>query len=120
MPCVLLEPAAQLRRQLAESGANVLDFVGRDGHWHQVGIGEVAIVARFFLMPLAARDVGHVVPAAGLLGHVAELLAGLLPDLRIAARLRSPWPRSTARKLFMFLTSTIGVAIRSPACRSAD
>ena len=55
-------------------------FASADRDRHQVGLGEVAIVARLFLVPLAAGDVGRVVPAAGLLGHVAQPLAGLLPD----------------------------------------
>ena len=87
-----------------------LDFFCRDGDRHQIGIGEIAVVARFFLLPLRRGSFACVVPAASLLGHVAEFLAGLPARPRTAARPRRPCARSTARKLFRFLISTIGVA----------
>ncbi len=68
------------RGQFAERGPSGLDPLGRHPHGHQVGLGKVAVVARFFLVPLAPGDVFDVVPAAGLLGHFAQLLAGFLPD----------------------------------------
>ena len=62
-------------------------------------------------MPLSPRDLGLIVPAAGLLGDFAERAVGLLPLLVLPLRFVAQ-ARSTARKLFMFLISTIGVATR--------
>ncbi len=54
----------------------------RDGD--EVGVGEVAVVGRLFLAPLAEGDAALGVPAAGFFGDVAQLVARALPLVELA------------------------------------
>ena len=60
-------------------GANARDLtyfvelLVSNGDRHQVGIGKIPVVTRFFFVPLRVRQFANVVPAARLFGNVAEL-----------------------------------------------
>ncbi len=83
MPWVVSRRGRRAAGSSPSAAAHCCDFLGGDRDGDQVGIGKIAVVARFFLVPLAAGDLVDVVPAAGLFRHVAQLLAGLLPGLEL-------------------------------------
>ena len=58
----------------------LLDLGVAGGDGHEVGLGEITVIARFFLLALHVRRLRGFVPAAGRFGRVAQSLAGLLPD----------------------------------------
>ncbi len=104
--------AASWARSLLNWRENGLDvgLGGRDGD--QIGLGKIAAIAGFFLGSLGSGDLGIFVPAAGLFGDLAESAAGFQEFLILPLGLVSQSLGSTAaEKLFMFLTSTMGVGM---------
>ncbi len=71
-------------------------------HGHEIGLGEIAVVARLLLVPLGPGDSGGVVPAAGLLGSRSQLGAGRPPLLPLPRGLVDERPLDRAEAVHVF------------------
>ena len=112
----LFQGRAEHLRRIAHRRPRGGDVGLGDRHRHEVGLGEVAVVARLLLLPLGPGDAGRIVPAAGLLGHLPHLdLRGLpLPPLPRGLVDQRPLHRSKGVHVFDFDDRRLGDAVVGP------
>ena len=90
----VLQPPAERGWQFAQAAAHAFDFFGFHDDRHQVGIGKIAVVAGFLLLPLRPSHLRLIVPAPRrLVAAGTAQLSGRSPARRrTAAPPRRPRP----------------------------
>ena len=96
------ERLSEHRRRIPHRLACGREPLLRHRHRHEVGLGEVAVVARLLLVPLGPGDAGRIVPAAGLLRGLPHLGLGRLPLLVLPGRFVDQRPLDGAEAVHVF------------------